>query len=348
MAHTEPWHTVGQDEPVDVHVHLTPPLMLKSRGREESWRPTVIRDEKGRQLRVEVGGRTMNSIVSELSRIEVVLELSARRGVGALIVSPWVSTIPSGTDRGRAIAICRAQNEVLLSACRQQPGRVAAFGAVPLQDPEAAAEMLVEVVGSGLLGVEVTPCVEGRWLGEPAFEPFWGAAEELGAVVFVHPGTHGLGLDVFGEYYLWNAVANPVETAAAAAQLVMAGVLERHEGLKVVLAHGGGVLPAVMGRLERAFAVRPEARQRLSQGPAASFRRLRFDTVTHDVALLALLVGKVGADHVLLGSDHPFDMGTDDPVGEVRALGLSPADEHLILRGNAVSLCPKLPHGVPS
>ena len=119
--------------------------------------------------------------------------------------------------------------------------------------------------------------------------------------------------------------------------VAMAGVLERHPRLRVVLAHGGGALPVVRGRLRRAFAVRPEARARAAAGPDAALRRFYYDTVTHDHDLLANLVRYAGAGQVLLGSDRPFDMGTDDPVGEVRALALG-ADEELVLGGTAARL----------
>ncbi len=322
----------------DVHIHVTPPTLLASEGAHGAWRPTLVRDGAGRQERVELEGRPMRSIVKELSDLEIILTENLRRGIDRLVISPWVSTLPLELDPGAAAEICRVQNAALAQAANAYPGRLFAFGAVPLQDAAIAAEVLDEALGLGLIGAEITPSVANRWLGDPALEPFFAAAAERRAALFVHPGTHGLGLDVYGDYYLWNAVANPVETASAAAHLIMAGTLERHPDLVVVLAHGGGVLPSLVGRLERAFAVRGEARRALREGPRASFSRLHFDTVTHDRAVLAALVAAVGADHVLLGSDHPFDMGLDDPVGEVRALDLSPKDTALVLEENATAL----------
>jgi aminocarboxymuconate-semialdehyde decarboxylase len=132
-------------------------------------------------------------------------------------------------------------------------------------------------------------------------------------------------------------VGNPLETAVTAAHIAVSGVLERHPGLRVLLAHAGGALPAVRGRLRRAFAVRGEARARSQAGPDESLRRFYYDTVTHDQDLLADLVRYAGPGQILLGSDRPFDMGTDDPVGEVRALALG-ADEELVLGGTAARL----------
>lgn len=323
---------------VDVHVHVTVPGLLWAPGHEDSWRPRVERDAEGRQVRVELGGRPMRSIVAELADLQVILEGERRRGVDRLVVSPWVSTLPLEMDPGAAAEVCRVQNAALASAVQARPHELRALAAVPLQDGELAATVLDEARALGLAGAEVTPSVQNRWLGDPWLEPFFSAAAALEMPVFVHPGTHGLGIDVFEEYYLWNAVANPVETAAAAAHLVLAGTLERNPGLQIVLAHGGGVLGSLVGRLERAFSVRSESRAKLHEGPRASVRRLYVDSVTHDRAVLGGLVDLLGSGHVLLGSDHPFDMGSDDPVGEVLALGLDERATRRILAENAVAL----------
>ena len=190
----------------------------------------------------------------------------------------------------------------------------------------------------GLRGVEIPSSVGGRYLGDDFFLPFWEAAAATGAVVFIHPSTRGFGIPALDGYYLWNSVGNPLETAVTAAHIAVAGVLERFPGLRILLAHGGGALPVLRGRLRRAHAVRPEAAERLSQGPDVSLRRFHYDTVTHDAGLLADLVQYAGPEQVLLGSDRPFDMGTDDPVGEVRALRLGPGED-LILGGNAGAAC---------
>jgi aminocarboxymuconate-semialdehyde decarboxylase len=241
-------------------------------------------------------------------------------------------------DSEAASDLCRAHNEAMANAGRQARGRVNALGAVPLDHPGRAAEVLAEAVGLGLAGVEIPPTTGDRWLGDDVLEPFWAAAEELRAIIFVHPSARGLGLDVFDDYYLWNSVANPMETTIAAAQLVMAGVLERHPDLVVVLAHAGGAIGSITGRLDHAWHVRREAGMRLREPPSSSIGRFRFDTVSHDAELLRALVGRVGADHVLLGSDRPFDMGRTDPVADVKALQLTAEDEALILGENTQAL----------
>jgi aminocarboxymuconate-semialdehyde decarboxylase len=181
--------------------------------------------------------------------------------------------------------------------------------------------------------VEITARVDGEYLGAERFAPFWEAAEETGALVFVHPSTRGF--EGPGDHYLWNTVGNPLETTLTAAHLVTAGVLERHPELRILLAHGGGAVLALRGRLRHA---QEHIAAAGTVDVETSLRRFYYDTITHDPALLRALVDYVGADHVLAGSDHPFDMADPDPAGTVRAAGLDAAAEAAILGGNAERL----------
>jgi aminocarboxymuconate-semialdehyde decarboxylase len=321
---------------VDVHAHVIVPEITRDAG-DESWRPSVRWDD-GEQI-VERAGRSIRSAVHEFVRIDRILDEAGGSGVDGLVLSPWVALLPDGPDLDESLEICRIQNDGLAALARSHPERIRALGAVPLHHPEAAAaELLAIVAARGLCGVEIPASVRGDYLGDDRFLPFWESAADTGAVVFVHPTTRGFELPVFERYYLWNTVANPMETAVTGAHLIMAGVLERFPGLRVVLAHGGGALPSVRGRLRRAHGFQPQARERLQSSPDDSMRRLYFDTVTHDPDLLRSLIEWAGAGHVLLGSDRPFDMGTDHPVDEVRGLGLPPDDEAAVLGGNAERL----------
>jgi aminocarboxymuconate-semialdehyde decarboxylase len=172
-------------------------------------------------------------------------------------------------------------------------------------------------------------------VGDPRFEPFWAVAEQHDALVFVHPTTREFPVAVLHEHYLWNLVGNPVETTIAAAHLVLSGTMARHPRLRVLLAHGGGGIVALSGRIRHGQATVAAAGPAVEPDAGAVIRRFRFDTVTHDPALLRALVEAVGADRVLLGSDYPFDMADPDPVGTVRAAGLTVEAEQAVLAGNA-------------
>jgi aminocarboxymuconate-semialdehyde decarboxylase len=320
---------------VDAHCHVIVAEMTAP-GVPEHWRPVISR--AGGRYRLGFRGREISAVAGEFTDIDAMLGQAAANGVDHLLLSPWISLIPDGAGPGEARLICQVQNDALAAAVAARPGRITAVGAVALQDPVLAARQLTELATvPGICGAEVPASVGGRYLGDDFFLPFWEAAEATGALVFIHPTTRGFGVPALADYYLWNSVGNPLETAVTAAHIAMAGVLERHPGLRILLAHGGGALPVVRGRLRRAFAIRPEAAARCRAGPDESLRRFYYDTVTHDHDLLAGLVRYAGPEQVLLGSDRPFDMGSDDPVAEVRALGLGDAAD-LVVGGNAARL----------
>ena len=322
---------------VDAHAHVIVPEVTREAGPGEAWRPRVWRD--GDRHAFEVDGREVRSGVGEWTDLEGILAHQDAAGTDVVVLSPLVLLLAYDADAEEGRRRCRTQNEGLARMVREGRGRVAALGAVPLQDPELAASELRALMADGVLsGVEVAASVRGRYLGDDAFAPFWAAAEETGALVFVHPTTRGFAAPVFGEHYLWNAVGNPLETTVTAAHLVMTGTMERHPGLRVLLAHGGGAILALRGRLRHAHAVQPQARSRLREPPEESLRGFLYDTVVHDAGLLRALVDAVGADRVLCGSDRPFDMGVARPGDAVRAAGLDAADEAAVLAGNAARL----------
>jgi aminocarboxymuconate-semialdehyde decarboxylase len=322
---------------IDMHAHVIVPELLRDAAPEESWRPRVWR-EGGRQA-FEVGRREVRSAVREWTDLDRIVADQDGAGTDVVVLSPLVLLLSYDAPPAEGVRRCRIQNEGLARMVAAGGGRVAALGTIPLQDPRPAADELRALMADGVLGgVEVAANVGGRYLGDDVFEPFWAAAEETGAVIFVHPTTRGFDAPVFGEHYLWNAVGNPLETTVTAAHLVMTGTMERHPGMKVVLAHGGGAILTLRGRLRHAHSFQPQARSRLRESPEDSLRRFHYDTVVHDTDVLRSLVETVGADRVVLGSDHPFDMGDLRPADSVRAAALDPSDEAAVLGGNAARL----------
>jgi aminocarboxymuconate-semialdehyde decarboxylase len=322
----------------DVHAHVIVPEITREAGGGEAWRPRVFRDDSGAQV-VETGGREIRAAIAEFVDIDDILAAQDDAGVDRVLLCPWVPLLYYDADPDEGLARARIQNDALAGVVTEHPNRVSALGALPLQDPEIAAGELRALMEVGVLkGVEVAASVRGVFLGDDRFEPFWEEAESTGAVVFVHPTTRGFDSPAFQDYYLWNTVANPLETATTAAHMVVAGVMERHPELRVLLAHGGGALLAVRGRMRHAHGFQPQAKSRLRESPEDSIRRFYFDTLTHDEALLRALIDYAGPDHVLLGSDYPFDMGDARHVDTVRALRLSPDVEAAILAGNAERL----------
>ena len=322
---------------VDVHAHVIVPEVTRDVAPGEAWRPRVVWND-GRQI-VEIGGRQIISAIREFVHIDRILEAQDAAGVYRVVLCPWASLLRYDADDDDALRTCQIYNDALARLALAHADRVTALGMVPLQHPDLAAREVEALMRlPGLRGVEVAASVRGVYLGDDRFRPLWAAAEASGALIFIHPTTQGFDHPVFADYYLTNTVGNPMETTIAAAHMIMAGVMERHPRLKVLLAHAGGAILALRGRLEHAHGFHPQARARLKEPVDASLRRFYFDTVTHDANLLRDLIRFAGADHVLAGSDYPFDMGVERPGDPVRAVGLRASDEANILGGNARTL----------
>ena len=190
----------------------------------------------------------------------------------------------------------------------------------------------------GLRGAQIGSHVNGRNLDDPALDPVWAAADALRAFVLVHPHGEILPGDRLKPYYMRNFVGLPFETTMAGAALVFGGVIERHPGVAFCLCHGGGFVPYQAGRFVHAFNVRAEPKSRLRGSPEASLARLHYDTIVHSPRALEFLIETAGADHVLLGSDYPFDMGNLDCVARVEALALRPEIRATVLGNRAREL----------
>jgi predicted TIM-barrel fold metal-dependent hydrolase len=280
---------------------------------------------------------------AQLQRLEPKLTQAAARladldamGVDIQVVGP-MPMHHYWADPDLAIGLTRTVNEGVAAHCAAEPDRLYGLGTVPLQHPDLAVALLDRAVHDhGLYGISVSTTVDGRELADPAHDAVWQRAEELGAVVFVHPWGCSLG-ERLATQYLGNTVGQPVETAVALSHLIFTGVLDRFPRLKLVAAHGGGYLPTYVGRSDHAWQVRQDARG-CAEPPSAYLRRMWFDALVYTPGALRHLVEEVGADRVVLGTDHPFDMGVDDPVDRLDAAGLAPADRAAVAGGNALDL----------
>ena len=228
-------------------------------------------------------------------------------------------------------------NEAVAAHCAAGAGRLYGLGTLPLQHPDLAVRALERAVTElGLRGVSVSTNVDGRELADAAFEPVWEAAAGLGAVVFIHPWGCSLG-GRLGAHFLGNTFGQPAETALALSHLIFAGTLDRHPGLRLLAAHGGGFLPTYIGRSDHAWSQRADARG-CTRPPSSYLRSIWYDALVYTPQALRHLVEVAGSDKVVLGTDYPFDMGVTDPVERATAAALPAADLTAILSGNAATL----------
>jgi aminocarboxymuconate-semialdehyde decarboxylase len=262
-----------------------------------------------------------------------------KMGVDVQILSPVPRQMYPALEPDVVVKSAALVNDNLAAMAASRPDRFAAIGALPLQAPAAAvAELERCMIKLGFKGIQVPSNVGGKELSDPAFEPVWAKAEELGAVVVIHPSgfTHPQRLVRF---YLNNVIGNPLETTIAVHYLIMDGVLERYPDLKIVACHGGGFAAAYHGRMDHGWGARPDAHGALPNPPTSYLKKMYFDTIVFTPEQLAHLIAAYGADHVMIGTDYPADMGEYDPIAHVAQLpSMDPGTLSAICGGNAVRL----------
>jgi aminocarboxymuconate-semialdehyde decarboxylase len=262
-------------------------------------------------------------------------------GIDVQAVCPAPHQTYYWTEPGMGAELARSVNERIARIVAQWPERFVGMGTVPLQDAELAVHELTHCVKTlGLRGVEINPSVKGMDLTDPklGLEKFFARAEALDIVLFMHPigFTHGARLV---DHYFSNVIGNPLETTVAASHLIFDGVIERHPKLKIVLPHAGGYLAHYWARMDHAYKARADCRGQMKRKPSSYLEKFYFDTITFDRGMLANLIERFGADHVLLGTDYPYDMGMEHPVQFIGGVPrLSAKDKDAIMGANAARL----------
>jgi len=239
-------------------------------------------------------------------------------GVDMQLICPAPPQIYYNVPVDAGVQAARALNDGIADYVGKHKDRLVALGGVPMQDgAEAAKELERGVKQLGFKGVEILTNVNGKELSDPAFAPFWKKAEELDALVLIHP-TGFTQPQRFARHYFNNVIGNPLDTTMALHYLIFDGVFERHPKLRVVAVHGGGYLGAYSGRIDHAWGARSDAHGDLPNPPTTYLKRnVYFDTVVFTALQLEALVKTFGADHVIMGTDYPYDMLEYDPIGHI-------------------------------
>lgn len=335
-THSAPVSGTGRRRVIDVHCHMA--VAAAAELVQPHMKPGIdINARHISALSARINKEQAPTLKPRLGSAEAKLADMDRMGVDLQILSPAPPQYYYWAEPDLGLASARLINDTIAATVEAHPDRFAGLGTVPMQQPELAVrEMRRAVKELGLRGIEISTNVDGADLSEDRFAPVFAAAEELGIVIFMHPlgFSHG---ERLAEHYLNNVIGNPLESAIALSHLIFGGVLDRHPALKLLVAHGGGYLPTYSGRMDHAFHARADC-QGCRHAPSTYLKRMSFDTVVFDPDQLAYLVRTFGADRVLMGTDHPFDMGEEDPIGLIKRAGLSASDEVAILGLNAERL----------
>jgi aminocarboxymuconate-semialdehyde decarboxylase len=330
----------GKTKVVDLHCHyLNPEVNAKTASLNAAqYDPTVIfADDLTRETNV----KQMKTRAPKLTGVTERLKDMDRMGVDVQAVCPAPYHFFYFTEPDYGAELAREVNEGIAKLVADNPDRFAGLGSVPLQNAELAVRELDYAVKElGLRGVEICTNVNGKNLTDPSLglEKFFARCEELGVVIFMHPLGYTQA-DRLTHHYFNNVIGNPLESTVAVSHLIFDGVMARHPKLKIVVAHGGGFIAHYWARMDHAWRARPDCRTVIKRPPSSYLEKFYFDTITFDPEMLKRLIDRFGADHVVLGTDYPYDMGEDDPLGLLAQVKRLPkASRDLVAGGNAARL----------
>jgi len=275
-------------------------------------------------------------LVSRMSDVtERIAHMDAMGVDMQVLSSSVVQQLTYWAEPQESLRLERMFNDRMAAVVAANPKRLIGLGGVPLAAPTLAVAELTRCMRElGLAGVGISTTARDMELGDAALRPFWEQAEELGAVVYIHPaGNTGAR---FEKWYLWNSIGQAFEEAMAIASLFYEGILDTFPQLKICISHGGGYMPYYMGRITRNYLEKPATRVNMKKSPAEYLRMLYYDSCVYETEVLEALVQRVGADRVLLGSDYP--VGEPKPIEFVEACALTAADKEKINGTNAARL----------
>ena len=321
---------------IDVHTHVVPEHFPPYLGRHVDARWPSMAPAEPCHANVMVSGKSFRKVSHQCWSCQVRLaDLQARR-VAQQVLSPMPELLSYWMQPEDGAAMCRYLNEVIAGMVAEHPSRFFGLGAVPLQDVPMAIEVLDDLRHrQGLAGVEIGSNINGVPIGDARFKPFFEAAAEWGAAIFVH-ALRPAGMDrLVGPPNLEQVLAFPGEVGLAGASMLSGGTLAALPGLRMALSHGGGTLAMLLPRLRQGWRVMPPVRDVLAGDPAELARRLYVDDLVYDTATLRRLIEVFGADRVMAGSDYPFAIMDEDPAGSIAALGGDEALAKALRAGNA-------------
>jgi aminocarboxymuconate-semialdehyde decarboxylase len=322
---------------IDAHAHLISTDAVETVRHELPQHAPVFENRPAGRYLVYPNGRVSGPLPRGMFDLDVRLDDMDRTGVTVQVLSPNPPQFAYALDSAASAVHSAIVNDATIAVAEKSPDRFLALLTLPLPHVDAALAELDRCGGCApVRGVEIGANVAGENLDAAEFWPLWSELERRRMFVLVHSAPADA--PQYRRHFTRNLVGNPADSTLAIASLIFGGVAERHPDLVFCFVHAGGFAPYQIGRWDRGWRLREDLRAALPRPPSEYLRGFYFDSLTHDAPSLAFLGARVGWDRVVLGSDYCFDMASDDPVADVRLLGLDPADECAVLGNTMASI----------
>jgi aminocarboxymuconate-semialdehyde decarboxylase len=331
---------------IDIHHHFVPSEIVGEAKRHGSVLGIAVTEGKDGLCYFSFNGGPGYPLLQGLSDETPRLEMMEKGKIALAALDPSTQLLGYDLKGDQAESWCRIYNECVKEFLQQHSDRFTAMAAVPIQEPARAAKVLEHAVTKlDFRGAYIATNVNHRYYDSQDFDPFWAMAQELDVLVFMHPDNPA-GTELMGSFGLRLVCGNPADTTLSLGMLIYSGVFDRFPKLKICTCHGGGFFPYHVSRFDREFTTGKQATRRADRPnapkcasvPSAYLKNLYFDTLVYDVETLDFLRRKVGADHLLLGTDFPYILGDWQCVDKVEALPCAATEKQMILAGNAKTL----------
>src|SRR5919108_466611 len=312
------------NECIDIHTHIVPEKFpaYAGKGHDVPW-PSMA-DAHACHKHVMISGKIYRTVSDGCWSVPRRIEDMGAMRVTRQAISPMPELLSYWLPLDDATTLIRYLNDIIAAMVAEAPQRFIGLGAVPLQDVEAAIRELEYCKRLRFAGVEIASHVNGVSIGDPRFEPFFAAAERLGAAIFVH-ALRPAGQDRIVGAFPEQAVCFPGDVALACASMITGGIASRHPKLRIAFSHGGGTMSILMPRLVHAWNMFPKAKESLKESPATIARRFYYDELVFDAEAVRFLVKQFGASQILVGTDYPFALGETNPLGLLEKAALDVA-----------------------
>ena len=330
---------------IDIHHHFVPEQVIEQGKRHGKALGVEVSEEKDGSIHFAFGGRRYG-LQQGLTDVEPRLALMDKSRIAVAALDPSTNILGYDLRGEQAESWCRLYNQCVSEFLEKHPDRFTAMAAVPIQEPSRAARVLEHAVTElGFRGAYIATNVNHRYYESDEFDPFWAMAQDLDVLVFMHP-ENPAGTELMGSFGLRLVCGNPADTTLSLGIVIYSGVFDRFPKLKLCTCHGGGFFPYHASRFDREFLTGKQATRRADRPnaprcklmPSAYLKNLYFDTLVYDVETLEFLRRKVGAEHLMLGTDFPYVLGDWQGVDKIESLSCAEIEKAAILEENAKKL----------
>ena len=324
---------------IDIHHHYIPLELIEEVKRNGkalgvAYFPPKTPKDNPFQIRFPNGNRINPD--PRMTEIDYRLDVMNKGHIGIATVEVHTACVGYELDGSRGESWSKLYNEAIMNLVKKHPDRFVGIATVPLQDPPRAARVLEHAIRDlKMCGVTIASNVVGKYYDTKDFDPFWKKVEELDLMMIMHP-EWVLGSEKIGAYGLRTVCGNPADTTLSVGYMIYSGVFDRFPNLKLALLHGGGFFPYHLGRFDSGFNTGNAAgRMPAKQPPSKYLKNLYFDNLVYRVETVEYLKRIAGADHVMVGTDYPFDLGDPQAAEKIQQMNCTESEREAMLQGNA-------------